>query len=625
MKNRVIVWTLLILILLTSIPTVMNRWSAEARNNTYEIIAPYEEIYDLAVQGTQGMDDILRTLKEAGLTTVSLSPLSLSDLEDRGIVSIFDTEELIKALRFSDYQRELIPEDLGYYVSVPQNAYYDELIQTSLNPTLVTIQEEAFYFLAESEGTNRSSIVGYDEQAIEQIKNNNLNYLFRIENDDDNPEMNTQNVDALLSLHSEEKNNLLFSGAEVIGYPSPEQIQKHTQALHDAGYTFYWIEFASQSGMQTLARATNYNIVRLHSIDLNQKNLEENTNQAIRAIKERSIRSIIFHFQSDNPDTSIENAAAFIAGVHQSLPATFSQGIPDALDSITVPLWSIIALLIAGILYTFLFTSVLEQNWLKISAIAVMTGTAIAYLLLDRLLFLQAFALGIAIIAPTYAVLSTMATDKNITAQYGKALGINFIGIYLVIGLLNGNAFVTGMELFRGVKLVYVVPIMLVTILLFWKQAIHIVHKQGLKLLQAEVKYWHLLIFLLISAVGFYYISRTGNGGTVSEMELWIRNKLEEYLYVRPRTKEFLIGFPFYILGLYFVKKWEWVGKLLLLIGVIGFLSMMNTFTHLHIPISISLLRTAYSIVFGYVIGMVLIYLFKKLAPKLKTMTKRWN
>jgi hypothetical protein len=37
----------------------------------------------------------------------------------------------------------------------------------------------------------------------------------------------------------------------------------------------------------------------------------------------------------------------------------------------------------------------------------------------------------------------------------------------------------------------------------------------------------------------------------------------------------------------------------------------MNTFTHLHIPLYISALRTFYSIVLGFIIGYAFIYLYK--------------
>ena len=69
--------------------------------------------------------------------------------------------------------------------------------------------------------------------------------------------------------------------------------------------------------------------------------------------------------------------------------------------------------------------------------------------------------------------------------------------------------------------------------------------------------------------------------------------------------------FPFFILALYVMginRKW---GSILLVPGVIGFLSIMNTFTHLHIPVAVSVLRTLYSVSLGLVVGLLFILIFK--------------
>ncbi|WP_249664272.1 DUF5693 family protein, partial [Lysinibacillus sp. D4B1_S16] len=49
---------------------------------------------------------------------------------------------------------------------------------------------------------------------------------------------------------------------------------------------------------------------------------------------------------------------------------------------------------------------------------------------------------------------------SKILTQYLKAVAISLIGIVNVIGLLNGNAFMTSFATFKGVKLVYLIPFM---------------------------------------------------------------------------------------------------------------------------------------------------------------------
>ena len=78
-------------------------------------------------------------------------------------------------------------------------------------------------------------------------------------------------------------------------------------------------------------------------------------------------------------------------------------------------------------------------------------------------------------------------------------------------------------------------------------------------------------------------------------------------MFVRPRTKEFLIGYPALFLAAgYFLrgeKQWLWV---LAAIGVIAPISVFNTFSHIHTPLMISLIRTFNGLILGLLIGWVL-------------------
>lgn len=275
--------------------------------------------------------------------------------------------------------------------------------------------------------------------------------------------------------------------------------------------------------------------------------------------------------------------------------------------------------------------SIIKCHPLRLVVTAGMILLAAVYFLLDRLLFIQAFALIIAVLTPIYAVMSTAKGSRkirNILVQYVKAVAISAVGIAIVVGLLNGNPFLTGIEAFRGVKLVYVIPIAGVIVLVImqmynifdngYKHAL----TRTVKLVNMEVRYWHLLLFVVIAAIGVFYITRTGNAGTASALELAIRQWLEDTLYVRPRTKEFLIGFPFFVLALYVMGINKKLGSILLIPYVIGFLSIMNTFTHLHIPLDVSILRTLYSIVFGFVVGLVFIGVYIVLAKIVKKLSR---
>jgi hypothetical protein len=121
----------------------------------------------------------------------------------------------------------------------------------------------------------------------------------------------------------------------------------------------------------------------------------------------------------------------------------------------------------------------------------------------------------------------------------------------------------------------------------------------------AQVRLWHVALALgAIAALGVVVLRR-GNDPVigVSELELTLRQTLGE-LFARPRFKE-LFGHPLAVLGLG-VTAWPgWLRWSLLTGGVVAQASVLNSFSHYHTPLSISLERTVVALVGGLLIGLV--------------------
>lgn len=623
MSKQKWLWGIIVLLLVVSSTGIMMRWNAEQSNDSYEIVIPYDEIQTANKNSDLTMDEILSSLKEAGLTTVSLEPLTLKEMEKQNLITVYKENDLAAQLLFTPYKDAVDVTKSGSYIRVPENESYRKLIMDSVEPEEVQIGEEAFYFLPTSNHNfDLKTPIGYDQPAIDMISKHGLGYVFKVENGD-NEVANAKLVNQLLALKDGSSGRLLGQGDEAIGF-GQEKGNQLVEKLSDAGYYFYTIESNPLKGENKIAQMTDYNMIRLHSININRQTklkLNESIDRTTRAVKERNIRSIFYHIKTTgNAKENVEQTIDYLNGVHDAMPDHFQPGEPKLFDQVAVPAWVTAAVLVAGILFTFIVSDLIKWMPLRIAAAGFMTVLAIAYFILKSTLFLQAFALIIAVLAPTYAVIkSAQGSTKmsKILVQYLKAVAISLIGIVIVIGLLNGNAFMTGFATFKGVKLVYLIPIM--GVLLFTLIEINRLADQNINkslsntvtLLNKELKYWHVLLLIVVAGIGLFYISRTGNSGSVSDLELTFRQWLENTLYVRPRTKEFLIGFPFFVLALYVMginRKW---GSILLVPGVIGFLSIVNTFTHLHIPVAVSVLRTLYSVSLGFVIGLVFILIFK--------------
>jgi hypothetical protein len=631
-------WAFIVVLLLASSVGIINRWKVEQSNKTYEVIIPYEEILTTSEESGLPVDEVLNQLEAAGLTTVSLSPLTLTDLEKQNIVTIFEESELAAQLRFTQYRDAVDVKKTGYYISVPEDEYYQTFIKDNIEVEDVTIGDEPFYFLPSSDELyDTETPINYDETALASIKRQNLLHVFRVTNATQD-EVNGKIVNQLVDMKSDTTAGLLGSGMEALGFGQVSQ-PKFIKKLDNAGYYFYAIEGATLKGDQAIARQTNYNAVRLISIDVNRQtkyaSTQTSVDVSVRAIKERNIKSIFYHIKTTgDANENLESAVDYLNDLQQRMPASFELGAPSPFDNVDVPAWAKLLILIAGIVFTYLMFGILKCKPIQWIAAAGMLALAAAYFLLDRILFIQAFALIIAVFTPVYAVMASAKGSSNIAkiaVQYVKAVAISFIGIFIVIGLLNGNGFLTGYEAFRGVKLVYVIPIAGVIVMVI--MSIYRIFDNGyknaltnsVKILNKEVRYWHLVVFVIIAAVGVFYITRTGNSGTASAAELAIRQWLEDTLYIRPRTKEFLIGFPIFVTALYAMNINRKLGSILLIPGVIGFLSIMNTFTHLHIPVAVSLLRTAYSVVLGFIVGLVFIVIFKILYKIVSKFIARWS
>ncbi|KAB2336747.1 polysaccharide biosynthesis protein [Cytobacillus depressus] len=609
-KLKKFLWGLLIASLLLAIPGIAQRYQAEWKNNAYEMIIPYGDIEDTSLHGTDlPVEKILKRLKQAGLQAVSIEPETLNSLEKSGYVTAI-TSERMKEIAVFDNNLDHFDATEGLYVFInKENELTKELADhfPDTDVKAVHIQNKEFLFIPGIAKKTEENPLGYLPETVSQIKQAGLSVIFRM------PNMGELKDDLifkqLAELTDEESNRVLFLGQEVAGSPNPQEIKAYANQFKEKNIAVYGIEFADQKGFFTLANQMDMNVIRLHSLDLNRVDSpQEGIDRAIRAVKERNIRAIFLRMEHNiGGENSLINMEGFITDVHHDMPSIFHPGKAEMFNKITIPAWSYVAAFAAAIFFVSLAAlSVFGNRILFLLAFVGMLALALGYAVLHKTLLVQGTALLVAIIAPVFAILPVSENKgmKHIIVAYIRAALISAMGIAIVVALLNGNEYLVKVEAFRGVKLIYVFPILFMFL--------YAIRTQIKGLLTTRVEYWHLAFIAVIGVIGLYYISRTGNAGSVSDIELVLRQKLEEAMYVRPRTKEFLIGLPFFVLALYVIPYYKKLGFYLLIPGVIGYLSIVNTFTHLHIPLYVSILRTVYSLILGLIIGWIFILVYKK-------------
>ncbi len=612
-KLKKILWGVLIASLLLAVPGIVERLQAEWNNKAYEMMIPYGDIERTSLNGSDlPVEEILDRLKEAGLQAVSIEPETLDSLKKNGYITTISTERMQELAVFEEELAQIDEQAKheGLYVYVKKATD----LTTALSEHFPTVQTEEvifqnkkFLFIPGIVKKLEDVPLGFLPETIEKIKRADLAVVFRMPNMEEIAE--DRLLAQVLQFADEKSDHILFLGEEVSGFPNPKEIKAYAEQFKANNLSVYGIELKDQKGFFTLANNIDMNVIRLHSMDMNGiSSPREGIDRAIRAVKERNIRSLFLRMEDKiSGENSLINMEGFIQDVHAEMPSLFHPGKAQLFEKISVPTWSYFSAFVAAIAFVSLAAlSVLQNRLLFLLALVGMLGISLGYGVLGKTLLVQGAALIVAVITPVFAILPLSDTKslKQILMTYLRAAGISAIGIAIVVALLNGNEYLVKVEAFRGVKLIYVFPILFMFL--------YAIRSQFMDLLKAGVKYWHLAVIAVLGVVALYYISRTGNAGSVSDIELKIRQLLEEVMYVRPRIKEFLIGLPFFVLALYVIPTYKKLGTFLLIPGVIGYLSIMNTFTHLHIPLYVSILRTVYGLILGLLIGWILIMIYKK-------------
>ena len=477
------------------------------------------------------------------------------------------------------------------------------------------------------------------------------------------------------------------NGDELVGYEDDESLELLTQYLNESGASVAMMEQNDQSqnlvwpGVEELLDNTGYRGVRVFNEWAYIQNRyqycgyegpEEITNTFFRAIAERNCK-IIFLKMILEPDTDVSWDADEKKWVYITDPADYEQMLTD-LDARLEPLGythatvpamelkapSMALKVLQGIgtaallvLLFDLFFLVSRRTSLLLLALAALGMTGLAVLKPASYPLLLSMAGGI--VMPSIAAvglcrvmlekrrqaprpgLGRLLGDAAVTAL--AAIATALCGSLLASAALSQLSYILEIDLYRGVKLMQLIPIglfALAYLLVFAyeetgardavlahvgprgeKGRIKRFNAYFAELMKTPMQFgWFLAVVVIAVAAVFllavfvYYIYRTGNSATTSSAELAFRNFLENTLVIRPRTKEMIVGWPMLLLFIWSLRRGMKFLPMVFGLGMtIGLVSVVNTFLHIRTPFLISLLRTGWGVLFGLLIGLALVLL----------------
>ncbi len=392
---------------------------------------------------------------------------------------------------------------------------------------------------------------------------------------------------------------LLPSGESAPGFR--DALPALTEVLGRLDWVYVTAEFVKLNGDSNVRAALPERTVRLHTAS--QAELAKMSDSAMRerfakAQRERGMRWLLVRPAAD-AGPSLEALGASVTGVAQEVSrqeGTVAK--PRPFTAPAAPFWlpALIGLLAAPAL-----------GWLgwALGAGRVRWVLAAAGGLAPLTMALPATvgygALAVAIGFPLLGIAWLLGRQAP-PAWLGLVVMALFslAGGMAVAGSMVGLDFMLQNELFPGVKASLYAPLAL-------GMALMVDRALPLRQLLAKPIYWGpaLLAIVGMGLVAFLLI-RTGNDSpeAVSGLELRFRALLDQILYVRPRTKEFLIGWPALVAGLMLWRRGpSMAGALLIGFGMVGMAGMVNTFCHLHSPVHLAFARSAIGLVVGGILG----------------------
>ncbi|MDG0811790.1 DUF5693 family protein [Cohnella rhizosphaerae] len=397
---------------------------------------------------------------------------------------------------------------------------------------------------------------------------------------------------------------------------------------------------APQLGMGALAQKLNYNAVRLHSVSEGEMMVispETLKDRLVLAVKDRNIRMIYLNAAPARDDkkavvthpidkTIVTALTGDDGAIERMRDFGFVTGEAHAFKVHKAPaeaLWRGLAIAGAVSLIALMIGLFLPPLLLPVAILGFIGGAGV--FLLDSSLLTQALALFVAIAAPTVSVVTLVrllrarrSRPENFRQSAGRRLGaailfyirtaiLSVIAIPFVIALLNDITYELVLQQFRGVSLLHLAPIALVALYVFFYGSANGFWGNIRQLLVMPIKVFWVVVGVFVLAAGYYYLTRTGNGGSASGIEMKLRTFLETTFHVRPRFKEFAMGHPLMLLGLFLSLRYPKWPLVLIVAATIGQLSMVDTFAHIHTPAVLSATRDLLGLGIGFLIGLVLI------------------
>ena len=623
MKKK-LCYFILIVSLLFSAYSLLARYRVEHSSRDVMLIMNSKDILRLENR-VEDIEETLLEFKKRGLTGVAVHKKSIEDLVDRKEVLFITGREIDKLNLFTENRENKFSQfsydDSSAFIYASDNdlkSFFAEYIphwrKENIQLDFVEL-ETGFILFFENWQDHFRDLSGFDKQEITRYKNLGLEIV---------PIFTDIMIDSrffneIIALS--EARVSMFSGRKMSEIQSEEKpiITEIIKSMEEKSVSPGVIEpfLAPQALPVKLARELDFDMLRTHIIlreELERYTPQQLSARYVRAVRERNVRLLyllsFLETEAAGLDEISEINYTFLETLKSDLQSSgFSIGTPAPFQFFASSRMILFLILLGITAAIILLKDYFEPGfsfgfWLLIPAGFLLMGILI-FLMNQQILLRQLLALSAAIIFPVLAVFQLLNGEK---LRLLAMVAISLCGGILVAASLNHVSFSLQLFSFRGVKVALLFPLLIIAYYLFKTHYGDI--REGLReILGLQVRAIHLLCISLFLFALVYYVMRAGNFPAISvpALEIYLREFFEEILIVRPRFKEIIIGYPAAILSIGVRKKTNnlsWF-YFLIFITTLAPISVINSFSHIHTPLIISLARTFTGLILGAVIGLI--------------------
>jgi len=408
------------------------------------------------------------------------------------------------------------------------------------------------------------------------------------------------------------------AGQVIAGYPDVAPV---ASALKEAKISVAQVEFVRQIGASQLSSAAKPNVLSLHSLvrdELISRRMSRGqvVERMVRAVHERSIRILLMRpydlYSAGKTEPFLEDLEHISSSI-KARGYAIGWPLPLPMRGASLPGAFSVAAVFTACMWFYLrrYAGSFDDKaspaeCAALAAFALALGAAIW-----KVPFASRLAGGL-----TSALLATEATIWALD-RYKKPFAGLIAGLLIVLsgglciaGYYGTTSAMLRLTPFSGVKMTLLLPPLLILAHDFKKR----VHPESLPEVLKRPPIWGELLLVSILLGGALLMAvRSDNVAFVPGWEIRFREALERLLWVRPRTKEFMLGYPCVVLYYAFIRRgWAARWREVFRVGSsVAFASAVNTFCHFHTLLPLTVVRVVNGWWLGIAVGFVAVVIIR--------------